>query len=172
GASSQASGQRWGDYTDMVVDPVDDCTFWYTNEYVVGGNWRMRIGAFKFPTCTTGPTPTATATFTGTPSPTPTATSTATFTPTPLCTPNYSSTTSTGNTVVPGTTLVTGSNCDDCSNPVALPFPFTFYGMNFNSVNAISNGNLQFSTATTTFTNTCLPESTLDGLIAPHWDDL
>jgi hypothetical protein len=37
----------------MVVDPIDDCTFWYTNEYVVGGNWRMRIGAFKFPTCTT-----------------------------------------------------------------------------------------------------------------------
>ena len=32
GAGSQTSGQRWGDYTEMVVDPVDDCTFWYTNE--------------------------------------------------------------------------------------------------------------------------------------------
>ena len=24
---------RWGDYTSMNVDPVDDCTFWYINEY-------------------------------------------------------------------------------------------------------------------------------------------
>ena len=24
---------RWGDYSDMTVDPVDDCTFWYTQEY-------------------------------------------------------------------------------------------------------------------------------------------
>ena len=25
---------RWGDYTAMQVDPVDDCTFWYTNQYI------------------------------------------------------------------------------------------------------------------------------------------
>ena len=24
---------RWGDYSDLTVDPVDDCTFWYTQEY-------------------------------------------------------------------------------------------------------------------------------------------
>ena len=24
---------RWGDYTSMNVDPTDDCTFWYVNEY-------------------------------------------------------------------------------------------------------------------------------------------
>ena len=24
---------RWGDYSAMTVDPVDDCTFWYTQEY-------------------------------------------------------------------------------------------------------------------------------------------
>src|SRR5437879_244526 len=24
---------RWGDYSAMSVDPVDDCTFWYVNEY-------------------------------------------------------------------------------------------------------------------------------------------
>jgi hypothetical protein len=73
---------------------------------------------------------------------------------------------------VAGTTLVTGSNCDDCSNAVALPFPFTFYGTAFNSVNAVSNGNLQFSSTTTTFTNACLPQATMNNLIAPHWDDL
>jgi len=28
---------RWGDYTAMQVDPVDDCTFWYTNQYIPFG---------------------------------------------------------------------------------------------------------------------------------------
>jgi hypothetical protein len=38
----------------MTVDPVDDCTFWYTNEYLKGNgtwNWSTRIASFKFPTC-------------------------------------------------------------------------------------------------------------------------
>ena len=41
----------------MSVDPVDDCTFWYTNEYYdtqangTTGNWHTRIGAFTFPSC-------------------------------------------------------------------------------------------------------------------------
>ncbi len=45
---------RWGDYSAMSIDPVDDCTFWYTDEYyaVNGGNWNTRIGRFKFPSCT------------------------------------------------------------------------------------------------------------------------
>ena len=49
--------QRWGDYSAMSVDPSDDCTFWYTNEYYdtqANGNtgtWQTRIGSFKFPTC-------------------------------------------------------------------------------------------------------------------------
>ena len=55
---------RWGDYSGLVVDPTDDCTFWITNEYyqttsAVG--WRTRIGSFKFPSCGAGqatPTPT------------------------------------------------------------------------------------------------------------------
>jgi hypothetical protein len=51
---------RWGDYTAMLVDPSDDCSFWYTNEYYDTqtsgntGNWHTRIGKFKFPTCTSG----------------------------------------------------------------------------------------------------------------------
>jgi hypothetical protein len=49
--------QRWGDYSSMSIDPADDCTFWYTNEYydttahASHGNWQTRIGAFKFPNC-------------------------------------------------------------------------------------------------------------------------
>ncbi|MEI6622883.1 MAG: hypothetical protein WCP28_13340, partial [Actinomycetes bacterium] len=45
---------RWGDYTAMQVDPVDDCTFWYTNQYLASDgivNWRTRIVSFKFPSC-------------------------------------------------------------------------------------------------------------------------
>jgi hypothetical protein len=42
---------RWGDYSSMSVDPVDDCTFWYANMYfpVQGVNWVTRIGKFRFP---------------------------------------------------------------------------------------------------------------------------
>ena len=43
---------RWGDYSSLSVDPVDGCTFWYTQEYIGNGNsWKTRIGAFKFPSC-------------------------------------------------------------------------------------------------------------------------
>jgi len=54
GTGSQTSSDRWGDYTDMTVDPVDDCTFWYVNQYVPvtsPSGWKLRVGAFKFPEC-------------------------------------------------------------------------------------------------------------------------
>ncbi|MCC6131814.1 MAG: S-layer homology domain-containing protein, partial [Acidobacteria bacterium] len=54
GTGAQTGSQRWGDYTSMNVDPVDDCTFWYVNEYVPATSsigWRLRIGSFKFPSC-------------------------------------------------------------------------------------------------------------------------
>jgi hypothetical protein len=60
GTGSQISGlNRWGDYSAMTVDPVDDCTFWYTNEYLKATgsfNWSTRIASFKFPGCGTPPT--------------------------------------------------------------------------------------------------------------------
>jgi hypothetical protein len=54
--SQTGTSNRWGDYSDMTVDPSDDCTFWYTQEYysATGAfNWRTRIGNFKYPVCTT-----------------------------------------------------------------------------------------------------------------------
>jgi hypothetical protein len=52
------TNSRWGDYTSMNIDPVDDCTFWYVNEYYqVDGTpadtrpWQTRVAAFKFPGC-------------------------------------------------------------------------------------------------------------------------
>jgi hypothetical protein len=60
GAQTDTSN-RWGDYSDMTIDPVDDCTFWYTQEYYASTssfNWRTQIANFKFPNCggTTGVT--------------------------------------------------------------------------------------------------------------------
>ena len=56
GTGSQFRRTSWGDYSDMTVDPVDDCTFYYTNEYYAktggGANWKTRIGYFKFAQCT------------------------------------------------------------------------------------------------------------------------
>lgn len=45
---------RWGDYSAMTVDPVGDCTFWYTQQYIAATdsfNWRTRIADFKFINC-------------------------------------------------------------------------------------------------------------------------
>ena len=53
------SAARWGDYSDITVDPVDDCTFWFTSEYIQttgSAPWQTRIASFKFPGCTLGPT--------------------------------------------------------------------------------------------------------------------
>jgi hypothetical protein len=52
--SQQRNLDRWGDYSSMTVDPTDDCTFWYTNEYLSTGgtfNWHTRIGSFKISGC-------------------------------------------------------------------------------------------------------------------------
>jgi hypothetical protein len=52
------TNSRWGDYTDITVDPTDDCTFWYVNEYYTlagqlssAAGWQTRVGTFKLPGC-------------------------------------------------------------------------------------------------------------------------
>jgi hypothetical protein len=51
---SQTNTFHWGDYSSMVIDPTDDCTFWYTTEYqsTLGNRWATRIASFSFPSCT------------------------------------------------------------------------------------------------------------------------
>jgi len=52
--SEQSPNYRWGDYTSMSVDPADDCTFWYTNQYYKTDSnegWSTRVVSFKFPSC-------------------------------------------------------------------------------------------------------------------------
>ncbi|MEZ4360050.1 MAG: proprotein convertase P-domain-containing protein [Kofleriaceae bacterium] len=59
GAGAQTGGlSRFGDYSSLNIDPVDDCTFWFTQEYIgaTGSfNWRTRVGSFKFPSCGAAP---------------------------------------------------------------------------------------------------------------------
>lgn len=55
GAGAQGSSlSRWGDYSSMSIDPVDDCTFWFASEYIPANgtfNWKTRIASFKFAGC-------------------------------------------------------------------------------------------------------------------------
>jgi hypothetical protein len=76
--SQDSTGQnRWGDYSSMTLDPVDQCTFYYTNEYLktTGAfNWSTRVASYRFPSCTNAPawgtvTGTVTSCATGAPVP-------------------------------------------------------------------------------------------------------
>ena len=72
---------------------------------------------------------------------------------------------------MPGTTDI-GNHGDDQVTSVALPFPYTACGVTHNSINVSSNGNAQFKTSDTAFTNVCLPWTSHDYTIFPYWDDL
>jgi Abnormal spindle-like microcephaly-assoc'd, ASPM-SPD-2-Hydin len=66
GAGSQVgtAAYRWGDYTAMQVDPADDCTFWYVDQYqaVTGTfDWSTNIASFAFNSCSGSPTYTLSA---------------------------------------------------------------------------------------------------------------
>jgi hypothetical protein len=54
----RSTNNRWGDYTSLSIDPVDDCTFWYTNQYYSAAGqasstagWQTRIASFKVSSC-------------------------------------------------------------------------------------------------------------------------
>ena len=64
GAGSQTGGLgRWGDYSSLTIDPSDDCTFWFQEEYLQASgafNWHTALGSFNFPGCGTSGTPAVT----------------------------------------------------------------------------------------------------------------
>ncbi len=52
--SQPDTANRWGDYSSMRIDPVDNCTFWYTTEYYMvtaNFNWSTQIASAKFSGC-------------------------------------------------------------------------------------------------------------------------
>jgi hypothetical protein len=132
---SQSGVNRWGDYSQLSVDPSDDCTFWYTTEYNESFDWiwQTRIGSFKFPSC--GPPPpapaTSTPTRTNTPVPAtatpvpPTATKTNTPVPptaTKTATPVPPTATKT-NTAVPPTATKTNTAIPPTATKTNTPVP-------------------------------------------------
>ena len=144
--TSTAACFRWGDYSDMTVDPVDDCTFWFTSEYVQSNgiaNWLTRVGSFKFPSCK----------------------------PAVCGVGSDYLVSSEAGAFVNGSTDI-GNHCDDCTTLVNLPFSVEFYGTNYSSLRASSNGNVQFTGNTNTFSNFCLPAATVGDAIFPYWDNL
>ena len=66
GGGSQTGYIFWSDYSQLTLDPTDDCTFWYVNGYqpATANNmsWATHIGAFRSPTC---PKATTSLTYTG-----------------------------------------------------------------------------------------------------------
>jgi hypothetical protein len=74
GGGSQEGLNRWGDYSMTTVDPVDNVTFWHTNEYYQTTSrlyWSTRVGKFQFSAPTSRPTPTPRPHPKPTPRPTP-----------------------------------------------------------------------------------------------------
>ena len=76
-----------------------------------------------------------------------------------------------GGSIVPGTTDI-GNHGDDTVVTVALPFSYSLYDQTFTTINLSSNGNAQFITTDTAFSNQCLPWTTHNYTIFPYWDDL
>jgi hypothetical protein len=66
GGGSQKGFIFWSDWSQLTLDPTDDCTFWYVNGYQPADSdnqgWATRIGAFRSPTC---PKATTSITYTG-----------------------------------------------------------------------------------------------------------
>jgi hypothetical protein len=63
----QGSSSRWGDYSALTVDPSDDCTFFYTQEYYANNgsfDWATRVGKFAYPGCVAAPRGTVSGTVT------------------------------------------------------------------------------------------------------------
>ena len=85
--------------------------------------------------------------------------------------PNYTITTQTGQTIVPGT-VDTGNHCDDCTTPITFPFTVYVYGHPYTSAAVESNGTIQFTGDTSVFSNTCLPGEDYGRTLFPYWDDL
>ncbi|MFH1085429.1 MAG: kelch repeat-containing protein, partial [Chloroflexota bacterium] len=70
-----------------------------------------------------------------------------------------------------GTDLDLGD--DACKGPLALGFPFTYYGSTYTSIYVNSNGMVLFSGCSTAYSNTSIPSpEEPNGFVAPFWDDL
>jgi hypothetical protein len=156
-------------YYHTVNDRLSSLDLNYFTAYV-----KASVGTAATLAHPLGTVGTATPTVTGTP---PTSTPTRTSTPTPTataCVPGdtgYGITTSTGATLVPGSTDV-GNHCDDCTTVVTLPFPVLLYGTVCTTITVGSNGTLACTINANNFNSVCLPDTFSSNAIFGYWDDL
>jgi cell division septation protein DedD len=151
--SQSGTGNRWGDYSSLTIDPVDDSTFWFTSEYystTATFNWRTRIGSFKLATSAPTPTPTPAATPTPTPTPATTPTPTPVASPTPTPTPAATPTPTPTPTVTPTPTPV----ATPTPTPTPTPSPAPNYSLSISptSVSVPRTGGTATYTVTITRT--------------------
>ena len=65
------------------------------------------------------------------------------------------------------------SNPDDNVTIVPLTFDFPIYGLSYRQIVVSTNGNIQFQTLNTAYSNECLPSGVIGGrMICVLWDDL
>src|SRR5436309_14893145 len=144
-----------GDYHGLGARNGRVLGMWFDSRISASGDAftdpQVPLQGTPTPTATASPSPTATAT--ASPSPT------ATATPTPCVGPYVIN--QIGGSIVPGTTDI-GNHADDLVTTIALPFSYSLYGQSFTSINLSSNGNAQFTTTDSAFTNVCLPWLTHD----------
>ncbi len=148
---------RWGDYSSMTVDPTDDCTFWYANEYLKADgswNWSTHISSFTFPSCTQAtqaPTITSAATTTFVAGTAGSFTVTTTGSPTPTLT--------VAGTLPGGVTFT--NNGDGSATLAGTPAAAGTYGLTFTAANGVSPDFTQ------SFTLTVGPAAGVPGQPAP-----
>lgn len=85
---------------------------------------------------------------------------------------DYAVTAVTGASIVPGTILLAGSQCDDCTVLVNLPFTYNLYGQPFTRAIVGNNGTIGFVDNANLINNTCLPNVAFDYAIVAYWDNL
>ena len=122
--------RRWGDYTEMTVDPAGT-TFWYLGEYskntgTTNGRWGTYIGSFSY-SCNPGTVPTPTPV-----GPTPTSVPPTPTSVPPTATPN------------PGSITLNVNAYKTQGNKYA---DLTWSGANGGSVDIYYNGSLYTTTA-------------------------
>lgn len=166
GGSQTSSASRWGDYSTMTLDPNDDCTFWYTQEYYAttsSVSWRTRIGSFRFPGCmpaaTATPSITPTPTQTGTPTDTPTVTSTPSHTPTTTPTPSATETAISTPTDTPTATSAPTATPTVTDTPSLTSTPSETATVSPTDTLTVTNT----PTGTPTVTDTPIPAATITG---------
>jgi len=170
GGSQLTDLSRWGDYSSIETDPVDDCTFWYTTQYLPADgtfNWHTRIANFRASTCSgISKTGTATSITSDTPDPSVTGQSylvSFTVTPAGAGTPTGNVTVTDGAGANCSASVATGSCTLTSTSPGSKTLTATYPGdANFNSSSGTAAHTVNKADTITTITSDLPDPSTVN----------